>query len=76
MSVKTRGLGLSSVLVSEEEIDDIRKDHKNLKKMIKMLVEENSRLKRRMLSVEKQASSAEEMATKLLIDFETKNSIS
>ena len=75
MSVKTRGLGLSSVLVSEEEIDDIRKDYKNLKKMIKMLAEENSRLKKRVLSVERQASSAEEMATKLLIDFETKNMI-
>ena len=67
MSVKTSGLGLSSVLVSEEEIQELRDENKKMKTIIKSLHKEVSRLGARMKRVEKQASSNEVLVTKLSI---------
>lgn len=71
MSIKTKALGLSSMLVSEDEFGEIRNEIEKMKKVIEMLADENKRLKKRVRFVEKQASSAEELVIKLMVDFET-----
>lgn len=73
MSVKT-GVSFSDVLVSEQEINEIKdelvNDIKLLKRIIKELYRQNKVLKQRIESVEKQASSAEEAATQLRVEME------